>query len=34
MMENKAEKQSRCPVTGAVGKHSVGESGTKNMIGN
>ncbi len=30
-MENKSEKISKCPVTGAVGKHSVGSSGTKNI---
>jgi len=30
MMENNSEKLSKCPVTGAVGKHSVGGSGTKN----
>ena len=29
-MENNSEKLSKCPVTGAVGKHSVGGSGTKN----
>ncbi len=29
-MENSAEHVSKCPVTGAVGKHSVGNSGTKN----
>ncbi|MBN1142908.1 MAG: catalase/peroxidase HPI [Bacteroidales bacterium] len=29
-MENNAEHVSKCPVTGAVGKHSVGSSGTKN----
>lgn len=30
-MENKPEKITKCPVTGAVGKHSVGSSGTKNI---
>ncbi len=29
-MENNSEKISKCPVTGATGKHSVGTSGTKN----
>ncbi len=29
-MENKAEHTGKCPVTGAVGKQSVGSSGTKN----
>ncbi|MRT94306.1 catalase/peroxidase HPI [Ancylomarina sp. 16SWW S1-10-2] len=29
-MVDKAKKISRCPVTGAIGKHSVGSSGTKN----
>ncbi len=30
-MENQSEKISKCPVTGAVGKHSVGSGGTKNV---
>lgn len=30
-MKDKSEKISKCPVTGAVGKHSVGSSGTKNI---
>jgi catalase-peroxidase len=29
-MENNSEKISKCPVTGAVGKHSAGAGGTKN----
>jgi len=29
-MEDNSEKISKCPVTGATGKHSVGASGTKN----
>ena len=29
-MENNAEKVSKCPVTGATGKHNVGAGGTKN----
>ena len=29
-MENNSEKISKCPVTGAIGKHSIGASGTKN----
>ena len=29
-MENNSEKSSKCPVTGATGKHSVGAGGTKN----
>ncbi len=29
-MEDNAEKVSKCPVTGATGKHSVGAGGTKN----
>ncbi|MEK7719917.1 MAG: catalase-peroxidase, partial [Bacteroidota bacterium] len=29
-MEDNSEKISKCPVTGAIGKHSVGGSGTKN----
>jgi catalase-peroxidase len=29
-MENKSENESKCPVTGATGKHSLGSSGTKN----
>ena len=29
-MENNTEKQSRCPVTGATGKHSAAIGGTKN----
>lgn len=29
-MEDNSEKMSKCPVTGAVGKHSVGMGGTKN----
>jgi len=30
-MEKKSEKLSKCPVTGATQKHSVGTSGTKNL---
>ncbi len=30
-MENKSENVSKCPVTGAVGKHTVGMSGTRNI---
>jgi catalase-peroxidase len=30
-MENHSDKASKCPVTGAVGKHSVGAGGTKNV---
>ena len=30
-MENDSEKVSKCPVTGATQKHSVGSSGTKNL---
>ncbi len=30
-MENKSEKVSKCPVTGAQGKHSFGAAGTKNI---
>ena len=30
-MEKKSEKISKCPVTGAIGKHSMGSSGTKNV---
>ena len=29
-MENNSEKTGKCPVTGAMGKHSVGAGGTKN----
>jgi catalase-peroxidase len=29
-MENKPENMSKCPVTGAIGKHNVGAGGTKN----
>ena len=29
-MENSTDKTGKCPVTGAMGKHSVGASGTKN----
>ncbi len=29
-MENKEEKISKCPVTGSIGKHSLGMTGTKN----
>jgi len=29
-MENDSEKVSKCPVTGATGKHNVGAGGTKN----
>jgi catalase-peroxidase len=29
-MENNSDKVSKCPVTGAISKHSVGTSGTKN----
>jgi catalase-peroxidase len=29
-MENDSEKGSKCPVTGATSKHSVGTAGTKN----
>ncbi|MDD2380474.1 MAG: catalase/peroxidase HPI, partial [Mariniphaga sp.] len=29
-MENQSEKESKCPVTGATGKHAMGGSGTKN----
>ena len=29
-MEDNSEKVSKCPVTGAIGKHNVGASGTKN----
>ena len=29
-MENNSDKVSKCPVTGATGKHSIGASGTKN----
>lgn len=29
-MEDNSEKISKCPVTGAIGKHNVGASGTKN----
>ena len=29
-MENQSDKTSKCPVTGAVGKHSIGSGGTKN----
>jgi catalase-peroxidase len=29
-MEDNSEKVSKCPVTGAMGKHSIGASGTKN----
>ncbi len=29
-MENSTDKTSKCPVTGAMGKHSVGAGGTKN----
>jgi len=30
-MEKNSEKMSKCPVTGATQKHSVGSSGTKNL---
>ncbi len=30
-MENQSEKISKCPVTGATGKHSMGGGGTKNL---
>ena len=30
-MENNSEKISKCPVTGAVNKHSAGTGGTKNI---
>ncbi len=30
-MENQPEKVSKCPVTGAVGKHTAGSTGTKNI---
>jgi catalase-peroxidase len=30
-MENESNNVSKCPVTGATGKHSVGASGTKNL---
>jgi catalase-peroxidase len=30
-MENNSEKISKCPVTGAVGKNSIGSRGTKNL---
>lgn len=30
-MENQSERISKCPVTGAVGKHSIGSGGTKNI---
>lgn len=30
-MENKSNKVSKCPVTGAISKHSIGTSGTKNQ---
>lgn len=30
-MENNSENTSKCPVTGATGKHSIGSSGTKNL---
>ena len=30
-MKNHSEKISKCPVTGAVGKHTAGEGGTKNQ---
>jgi len=29
-MEGNSNEVSKCPVTGATGKHSVGASGTKN----
>ena len=29
-MDNNSEKISKCPVTGATGKHSIGAGGTKN----
>jgi catalase-peroxidase len=29
-MENNSEKISKCPVTGATGKHTIGAAGTKN----
>ena len=29
-MENQSDKISKCPVTGATGKHSIGGGGTKN----
>ena len=29
-MENNSDNGSKCPVTGAVSKHNVGASGTKN----
>ncbi len=29
-MENNSENVSKCPVTGAISKHSVGAGGTKN----
>ena len=30
-MKNHSEKISKCPVTGAVGKHTAGAGGTKNQ---
>lgn len=32
-MEDNSNNVSKCPVTGAVGKHSVGASGTKTATG-